>query len=97
MFQIFLYFFFWKTKIIDFLIHLCAHRSILFGVFMVMVEGILYTLWVEGLLFVLYYMYTLHRELKQDKVDERNRFLDDIWAKLIRTAAAAPPSSYKFQ
>ena len=43
-----------------------------------MTEGILYTLWVEALIFVLYYMYTLHKALKQDEADERNRFLDDM-------------------
>ena len=43
-----------------------------------MTEGILYTLWVEGVIFVLYYMYTLHKELKKDEADERNRFLDDM-------------------
>ena len=43
-----------------------------------MTEGILYTLWVEGVILVLWYMYTLHKELKKDEADERNRFLDDI-------------------
>lgn len=45
---------------------------------LVMVEGILYTLWVEGLIFVLYMMYRLHKEIKQDEADYRDRFLDDM-------------------
>ena len=43
-----------------------------------MIEGILYTLWVEGLLLVLVYMYSLHREIKKDDAEYRDRFLDDM-------------------
>jgi hypothetical protein len=43
-----------------------------------MIEGIIYTLWIEGLFVVLYYMYRLHKEIKKDEEEYRNRFLDDM-------------------
>jgi hypothetical protein len=43
-----------------------------------MVEGILYTLWVEGFIFVVYFMYRLHKEIKNDEKEYRNNFLDDM-------------------
>jgi hypothetical protein len=43
-----------------------------------MVEGIIYTLWVQLFVFVIYYMYRLHKEIKQDEADDKNRFLDDM-------------------
>jgi hypothetical protein len=43
-----------------------------------MEEGILYTIWVELFVFVIYYMYRLHKEIKQDEADNRDRFLDDM-------------------
>ena len=45
---------------------------------LVMVEGIIYTLWVQLFVFVIYYMYRLHKEIKQDEADNRDRFLDDM-------------------
>jgi hypothetical protein len=43
-----------------------------------MVEGILYTIWVELFVFVIYYMYRLHKEIKDDEKEYGDRFLDDM-------------------
>jgi hypothetical protein len=43
-----------------------------------MVEGIIYTLWVQLFVFVIYYMYRLHKEIKDDEKEYSDRFLDDM-------------------
>jgi len=58
--------------------HLSSDSRFWLAYLLHMVEGILYTIWVELFVFVIYYMYRLHKEIKDDEKEYGDRFLDDM-------------------
>jgi len=58
--------------------HLSSDSRFWLAYLLHMVEGIIYTLWVELFVFVIYYMYRLHKEIKDDEKEYSDRFLDDM-------------------
>jgi hypothetical protein len=58
--------------------HLSSDSGFWLAYLLHMIEGILYTCLFFGLIGTLGFMYALHREIKEDEREYRDRFLDDM-------------------
>ncbi len=59
-----------------------------------MIEGILYTCLFFGLIGTLGFMYALHREIKEDEREYKDRFLDDMWCQTNSRAQLCSSSAH---